>query len=93
MYNKEKAEIYRRLGVETISSTTWGIKRAAELLCYSPLNSVLSLGEGDADILEIRVPSLLVGHKTQELTVLGEIHVVCDQPGEQDFPSDPRHFV
>ncbi|MEL7610214.1 MAG: TrkA family potassium uptake protein [Bacillota bacterium] len=85
MYNKQKAEIYKRLGVETISSTTWGIKRAAELLCYSPLNSVLSLGEGDADIVEMLVPSLLIGHRVQELTAMGEIHVVAITRANKTF--------
>lgn len=85
MYNRQKAEIYKRLGVETISSTTWGIKRAAELLLYSPLNSVLSLGEGDVDILELRAPTLLVGHKVQELAVMGEIHVTAISRGSGTF--------
>ncbi len=77
LYDREKAEIYKRLGIQTLSSTTWSIKRAVDLLCYSPLNTVFSVGNGDVDIVEIEVPPLMVGHKVSELTVPGEIHVVA----------------
>ena len=77
LYDREKAEIYRRLGVQTLSSTTWGIKRAADLLCYSPLNTVFSVGNGGVDIVEIEVPQLMTGHRVSELTATGEVHVVA----------------
>jgi trk system potassium uptake protein TrkA len=77
LYDREKAEIYRRLGVQTLSSTTWGIKRAADLLCYSPLNTVFSVGNGGVDIVEIEVPPLMAGHQVSELTATGEVHVVA----------------
>jgi trk system potassium uptake protein TrkA len=71
------AEIARRLGVQPLSTTTWGIQRAAELLCYSPLDSLFSLGEGEADLVEAEVPLLLVGRPVQEVTIPGEAHVVA----------------
>lgn len=77
LYDRERAEIYKRLGIQTISSTTWGIKRAADLLLYSPLNTVLSLGQGDVDIVEIEAPAMLTGHKVAELTIVGEIGVAA----------------
>ncbi len=83
LYDREKAEIYRRLGVQTLSSTTWGIKRAADLLCYSPLNTVFSVGNGDVDIVEIEVPPLMAGHKVSELMVPGEVHVAAITRGNK----------
>lgn len=77
LFDREKAEIYRRLGVQTLSSTTWGIKRAADLLCYSPLHTVYSIGSGEVDLVEIEIPPLMNGHKVSELTASGEIHVVA----------------
>ena len=76
LYDPRKADIYHRLGIQTISSTNLGIRRAAELLCYTPLNTVFSLGDGDVDIVQIEAPALLIGRTVNELTVLGEIHVV-----------------
>lgn len=85
MYDKQKAEIYMRLGVQTISSTAWGIKRAADLLCYSPLNTVFSLGDGDVDVVEVEVPALLVGKTVRELMAPGEVQVLAIHRGNKSF--------
>lgn len=77
LYDPRKAEVYRRLGLMTISQVTWGINRIVELLCYSRLDTIMSLGSGEVDIVEAEVPHLLVGRSVNELTVPGEIHVVA----------------
>ncbi len=77
LYEPRKAEVYRRLGLMTISHVTWGISRIVELLCYSKLETIKSLGSGEVDIVEAEVPRLLVGRTVNELSVLGEIHVVA----------------
>nr|MBC7245844.1 NAD-binding protein [Chloroflexota bacterium] len=76
LYDPRKAEIYQRLGLQTISPVTWGINQIAELLCRSPLETVLRLGS-DVNIIEAEVPALLVGRTVRDLTVLGEVHVVA----------------
>lgn len=77
LFDPRKAEVYRRLGLATISQVTWGINRIIELLCYSRLDTIKSLGSGEVDIVEAEVPHLLVGRTVNDLTVLGEIHVVA----------------
>lgn len=77
LYDREKAEIYRHLGIQTLSATTWGIRRAIDILSYSPFNTVFSVGNGDVDMVEIETSPLMTGHKVSELTVSGEIHVVA----------------
>ncbi len=77
LYEPRKAEVYRRLGLMTISQITWGISRIVELLCYSKLETIKSLGSGEVDIVEAEVPRLLVGRTVNDLSVLGEIHVVA----------------
>lgn len=76
LYDARKAEIYRRLGILTLSTTSWGIERAMELLTYSRLDSVYEMGNGSVNLIRIEVPALLVGHKVSELNVLGEILLV-----------------
>lgn len=76
LYDVRKAEIYKRLGIQTIAPTGWGITRIADLLLYSPLETVYSLGSGDVELVETEVPPLLVGKAIRDLTVAGEIHVV-----------------
>ena len=85
LYDPRKAEIYRRLGLQTITPVAWGIHRIAELLCYSRLDILHSLGSGEVDIVEAEVPPLLVGRTTSEVTVAGEIHVVAVSRGGRTF--------
>ena len=77
LYDVRQAEIYRRLGLPTIAPTSWGINRIADMLLYSPLDAVYSLGAGEVELVEIQVPQTLVGRLARDLTLPGEIHVVA----------------
>jgi trk system potassium uptake protein len=77
IYDPAKAEIYRRLGVQTIAPITWGADRLAELLTHSELTPVASLGTGQVEIVEVTVPALLAGRPAGELTIPGETQVVA----------------
>jgi len=77
LYDPLKAEIYRRLGLQTIATTSWGVHRIAELLTFSQLNTVLSLGSGEVDIVDAEVSSILVGRMVNELAIPGEVHVAA----------------
>lgn len=85
VYDPGKAEIYRRLGIPTLSPVEWGINRLAELLCYSWLDAVVSLGQGEVDLVEAEVPALLVGRTVNELTLPGEIQVAAITRGGRAF--------
>lgn len=76
LYDVRQAEIYKRLGIQTIAPDSWGINRIADLLLHSPLETIYSLGSGDVELVETEVPPLLVGKAVRDLTVAGEIHVV-----------------
>jgi trk system potassium uptake protein TrkA len=89
LYDPRKAEIYRRLGLHTITPVTWGIHRMAELLCYSRLDTVASLGSGEVDVVEVEVPPLLVGRTVTELTVAGEAQVVSISRAGKTFLPTP----
>lgn len=77
LYDQDKAEIYKHLGIQTLSTTAWGIKRASGLLTYSALDAVFSFGDGDLELVKIEVPSLVAGRRVNDLTVMGDIHVVA----------------
>lgn len=83
LHDREKAEIYKRLGVQTLSSTAWGIKRAVDLLCYSPLNTVFTMGNGDVELMELETTPLMEGHKVSELTIQGEVSIVSVTRGNK----------
>lgn len=77
LFDPERAEVYKRLGLATISSTTWGAERIRELLTHADLDAVRSFGAGEVQLLEIEVPSSLVGRSVRDLSVPGEVNVIA----------------
>ncbi len=76
LFDPQRAEIYRRLGMLTISSTTWGAERLRELLTSAELDPIISFGSGEVSLVNIDIPSHLVGRMVKDLTVSSEIVVV-----------------
>jgi len=77
LFDPRRAEIYRRLGMLTISSTTWGAERLRELLTSADLDPILSFGSGEVSLLNIEIPQHLVGRSVKDLSVPTEITVVA----------------
>lgn len=77
LFEPRRAEIYRRLGLVTVSSASWGAERIHELLTHSALDPVMSFGSGEISLLRIEVPLHLVGRQVRDLSVPGEIDVVA----------------
>jgi len=76
LFDPQRAEIYRRLGMLTISSTTWGAERLRELLTSAELDPLISFGSGEVSLVNIDVPPNLVGRMVKDLTIPTEIAVV-----------------
>ena len=88
LFEPERAEVYRRLGLVTISSTTWGAERTRELLTHAELDAVRSFGAGEVQLLEVEVPPRLVGHSVRDLSVPGEVTVITiTRDGKALLPS------
>jgi trk system potassium uptake protein TrkA len=77
LFDPQRAEIYRRLGMLTISSTTWGAERLRELLTSAELDPIISFGSGEVSLVNIDIPSHLVGRMVKDLVVSSEINVVA----------------
>jgi trk system potassium uptake protein TrkA len=77
LYDPQRAEIYRRLGMLTISSTTWGAERLRELLTSAELDPILSLGSGEVSMINFEVSPQLAGRMVKNLSVPSEITVVA----------------
>lgn len=76
LFEPRRAEIYRRLGLVTVSSTAWGAERIHELLTHDELDPVMAFGRGEVSLLRIEVPLHLIGRLARDLTIPGEISVV-----------------
>ena len=85
LYDPRRAEIYQRLGLRTISSTTWGAERIRELLVHADLDPILTFGSGEVCLLSVEVPPRLVGRLVKDLTIPGEIGVTSVTRQEHAF--------
>ena len=87
LYDPGRAEIYRRLGLVTISSTDWGAERIRELIMHSELDAVNTFGNSEVILVTVEIPSQLVGRMVKNLTIGGEIIVVSiTRQGEAFIP-------
>ena len=77
LYDPRRAEIYRRLGLVTISSTTWGAERIHELLTHGALDPVHTFGSGEVCLVSAETPAHLAGRAVHDLTIPNEITVVA----------------
>ncbi len=76
LYDPRRAEIYRRLGLVTMSMIDWGAERIVELLTHANMDPILSFGKGEVTLTSIEVPQNLAGRTVRDLLVPGEISVV-----------------
>lgn len=87
LFDPRKAEIYQRLGLMTISSTTWGAERIHELIMHTDLDPKRTFGNGEVHLLEIEAPFQLVGRSVKNINISGEINVAAiTRQGEAFIP-------
>jgi trk/ktr system potassium uptake protein len=77
LFDPQRAEIYRRLGMLTISSTTWGAERLRELLTSAEMDPIISFGSGEVSLVNIEIPSHLAGRMVKDLSIPTETAVVA----------------
>jgi trk system potassium uptake protein TrkA len=93
LYDPRRAEIYRRLGLLTISSTTWGAERIRELIMHAELDPVATIGNGEVCLVAVETPPHLVGRMVKNLNVPGEISVsTITRQGQAYIPISGAEF-
>ena len=66
-YDPSMRSLYEDLGLQVISSTSWGAQRVEELLYDSDFYSVFSAGNGEVEIYEFKIPQSFDGKTLGEL--------------------------
>lgn len=77
IYEPRRAEIYRRFGIPTVSTVTWGTNEIHTLLTHAEVVRDASLGNGEVQMARMEIPQRLVGRSIDELFVPGELMVVA----------------
>ena len=76
IYDPVREELYRRMGVQTISSTSWAANKVKDMVLHGDLVRHQSFGSGEVDLVEGEVPPALSGKRVVELNLPGEAKVV-----------------
>ena len=85
LYDPRRAEIYQRLGLQTVSSTAWGVSRAIQLLVHAELNVTITLGNGEVEIIEMEVPLHWTSRTVSNVNVPGEVSVTAVTRQDKTF--------
>jgi len=89
LYDPRKAEIYRQFGLRIISPVTLAISGLAEILTFSQMNVVGTLGTGEVKCIELEVTPLLFGRTVSQLNVGGEFNVIAISRAGKTFLPTP----
>ena len=85
LFDPRRAEIYQRLGLKTISTTTMGAERIYELISHSELDIVQNFGHGEVSIVSTEVNYNLAGRTVRDLSVPGEFNVIAITRDQRAF--------
>jgi trk system potassium uptake protein TrkA len=85
IYDPRRAEIYQKLNIPTVATTTWGVKQIQLMLLHDRYEVRESLGGGD--LLRVRVPvsKQMAGKKASAIDVDGKILVAGVSRGGKGF--------
>jgi trk system potassium uptake protein TrkA len=93
VYEPNKAKIYRRLGIQTISPVTLGIERLASTLIYSNLAIERVIGAGQIKLIDIDVTPTMVNKLVSGVNVPGDVNVVAiTRNGKTFMPNSATVF-
>lgn len=85
LFDPRRAEIYQRLGLKTISTTTMGAERIYELISHSEIEVVQNFGQGEVSIVAIEIPYNLAGRTIRDLSIPSEFNVISVTRDQKAF--------
>jgi len=85
IYDPRRAEIYERLNIPTVATTTWGIKQIQLMLLHERQEVRETLGGGSILRVRVPVPSHLIGRKAGSINVEGQVLVAGVSRGGTGF--------
>lgn len=88
IFDPVRANIYERLGVATVSTTTWAVNKIEDLIFHRALDVQLSFGNGEVELVRVAIPSGLFGRTVDSITIPGELEVaVMTRHGRSFIPT------
>lgn len=76
IYDPLRAEIYRKMGIGTVSPTLWGANKMKDLICHPDLLRISTFGSGEVEVVEAEVSKLLEGRYVRDVAIGSELSIV-----------------
>jgi trk system potassium uptake protein TrkA len=87
-YDPHWRPLHEAIGLQVVSSTSWGAQRIEQLLYQAEVRAVFSAGNGEVEIYEYTVPPTWQGHKLQDLLPEGQcLAVALARAGKAALPA------
>jgi trk system potassium uptake protein TrkA len=75
IYDPDRAHIYVRQGIRTVSPVEWSAHRIRDILLHGEIETEQEFGNGEVVQVRVVVPPALAGATVQDVTVVGDIAV------------------
>jgi len=72
IFDPRRAEIYRRLGIQTVSSVTWAANEISNLVLFPHMVRDVALGGGEVQLVKTSIPPRIAGRTIADLAMAGE---------------------
>jgi trk system potassium uptake protein TrkA len=87
-YDPHWRPLHEAIGLQVVSSTSWGAQRIEELLYQAEVRTVFSAGNGEVEVYEFTVPPAWQGRKAQDLLpTCGCLIVALTRAGRAALPT------
>jgi len=77
LYDPVRAEVYQRLGLTTISSTSWGAERIVEVVTHTDLDVLHVFRDGGTSMVRVEASTRLNGFLVTQMNIPGEVAVTA----------------
>lgn len=85
LYDPVRAEVYQRLGLTTISSTSWGAERIVEVVTHTDLDVLHVFQDGGTTMVRVEAPTRLNGFRVAQMNIPGEVAVTAITRNDHTF--------
>jgi trk system potassium uptake protein TrkA len=76
IHDPRRAALYEELGIVTVSSTDWAMRKVRDYLEHRTLKEETSFGRGEVSLLRLELPQHLVDRSVADLEDGGGLRVV-----------------
>ena len=85
-YDPRLRELHETFRLQTVSSATWGAQRLEDFLCTDLIVPILTLGHGEIEIYEIKIPQSWEGQTIQDILPAQDCNPIAITRGGRALP-------